>query len=84
VAVFLAVDWLWLGLAALRRFSSLATIARQAQSNARMLGAGALAMVVAHAFGGDAVFNHQAALSVVAVFALVDIAQQIGRYDELS
>jgi hypothetical protein len=84
VAIFLAVDWLWLGLAALRRFSSLAMIARQAQSNARMLGAGALALVVARAFGGDAVFNHQVALSVVAILALVDIARQVGRYDELS
>jgi hypothetical protein len=84
VAIFLAIDWLWLGLAAVRRFSSLPIIARQAQFNARILGAGALALVVSRLVGGDAVFDHQAALSVVALIAVVDIALQIRRYDELS
>lgn len=79
--LFLAVDWIWLGIAALRRFSSLALIAHHARSNGGILVASGLAWGLARVTGRDAVFADQAALGMIAVFAAYDIAKQIRRFE---
>jgi hypothetical protein len=84
VAMFLMVDLLWLGLAALKGYSSLGLIGQQAKLNGLIVAAGGVTLLVAHLAGGDAVFSHEAALSVVTVCALLDIAHQIKRYDQMS
>jgi hypothetical protein len=79
--LFLVVDWLWLAMAALRRFSSVALIARHTKVNGGMLIGSAVVFGAARAAGADAVFADQAALMVLAILSAYGISRQIKRYE---
>jgi hypothetical protein len=81
LSLFLIVDWIWLVVAKLRDFSATGLIAANARSNAVILLAGAIGLVLARIATGDAVFADQTALALVALFTAAGIIRLIRAFE---
>lgn len=81
VYLFLVADLIWLGIAKLRRFSSMSLIAGYVRSSLATVIASAIAGGIALAAGTDAVFAGQTALLVIGAISLWTILKLIKAFE---
>jgi hypothetical protein len=84
VAIFLLFDLLWLALTALRRFSTVDLVARQAVVNLVLLVGSGTVAGIARVVGLDAVFGEQTGLVLVGLLATGHLAVQVLSYESLT